>query len=99
MSAKYRVNAYSYEGFFGAYRAAGRFYQDKELKNGNEYIHELSFGSEYRGSSFMGQNILDAHFGLGVSSTVDSLTVSWPSGKVQLLSNLVADQRITVVEP
>jgi len=48
MSAKYRVNAYSHEGFFGAYRAAGRFYQDKELKNGNEYIHELSFGSEYR---------------------------------------------------
>ena len=48
MSAKYRVNAYSHEGFFGAYRLAGRYYQDTELKNGNEYIHELSFGSEYR---------------------------------------------------
>jgi hypothetical protein len=48
MSAKYRVNAYSHEGFFGAYRIAGRFYQDKELENGNEYVHELSFGSEYR---------------------------------------------------
>ena len=48
MSAKYRVRAYSHEGFFGAYRLAGRYYQDKELENGNEYVHELSFGSEYR---------------------------------------------------
>ncbi len=48
LSAKYRVNAYTHEGFFGAYRLAGRYYQDKELENANEYIHELSFGSEYR---------------------------------------------------
>jgi len=48
LSARYKVNAYSNEGFFGAYRLAGRYYQDKELANGNEYIHELSFGSEYR---------------------------------------------------
>jgi len=48
LSAKYFVNAYDHEGFFGAYRLAGRYYQDKELQNGNEYIHELSFGSEYR---------------------------------------------------
>jgi len=48
MSAKYRVRAYSHEGFFGAYRLAGRYYQDKELENANEYVHELSFGSEYR---------------------------------------------------
>jgi hypothetical protein len=47
LSAKYRVNAYTHEGFFGAYRLAGRYYQDKELENANEYIHELSFGSEY----------------------------------------------------
>jgi tetratricopeptide (TPR) repeat protein len=47
LSATYRVNAYTHEGFFGAYRLAGRYYQDKELENANEYIHELSFGSEY----------------------------------------------------
>jgi len=47
LSAKYRVNAYTHEGFFGAYRLAGRYYLDKELENANEYIHELSFGSEY----------------------------------------------------
>jgi len=48
LSAKYKVNAYSNEGFFGAYRLAGRYYQDKELDNGNEFLHELSFGNEYR---------------------------------------------------
>ena len=47
MSATYWVNAYNNEGFFGAYRVAGRYYQDKELENGNEYSHELSFGSQY----------------------------------------------------
>lgn len=46
--AKYQVNAYSNEGFFGAYRVAGRYYQDEELENANEFAHELSFGSAYR---------------------------------------------------
>lgn len=48
LSAKYTVNAFKYEGFFGAYRMSGRYYQDKELDNANEYSHELSFGNEYR---------------------------------------------------
>lgn len=47
LSAKYRVNAYEHEGFFGAYRLAGRYYPDTELENANEFVHELSFGSEY----------------------------------------------------
>ncbi|MEM8815513.1 MAG: hypothetical protein AAGE85_06780 [Pseudomonadota bacterium] len=48
LSAKYLVNALKDEGFFLAYRLAGRYYQDKNLENANEYIHEGSFGSEYR---------------------------------------------------
>lgn len=47
LKAKYKINAFNYEGFFGAYRLAGRYYQDQELENANEYIHEISFGSEY----------------------------------------------------
>lgn len=47
MSAKYSVNNFDHESFFGAYRMGGRFYQDKNLSNANEYVHELSFGSEY----------------------------------------------------
>jgi len=47
LKLKYKINAFDFEGFFGSYRLAGRYYQDKELENANEYIHEISFGSEY----------------------------------------------------
>jgi len=42
-----RINSLPFEGFYGAYRLAGSYYLDEELENGNEYIHELSFGSLY----------------------------------------------------
>ena len=47
LKVKYKINVFDFEGFFGSYRLAGRYYQDKELENGNEYIHEISFGNEY----------------------------------------------------
>ncbi len=48
LSAKYTINSLPFEGFYVAYRLGGRYYEDKELENGNEYQHEASFGSEYR---------------------------------------------------
>ena len=48
LSAKYLVNSLEYECFYGAYRLAGCYYQDKDLENGNEYLHEVSFGNEFR---------------------------------------------------
>ena len=45
--ARYTVNSLEDESFFGAYRLSGRYYQDELLSNGDEYRHELSFGSEY----------------------------------------------------
>jgi len=47
LAAKYSVNSFENESFFGAYRFGGRFYQDKNLTNGDEHIQELSFGTEY----------------------------------------------------
>ena len=47
LAAKYRINSLPYEGFFVDYRLAGRYYPDEELENGNEYLHEIGFGSEY----------------------------------------------------
>lgn len=44
---RYDVNAYPFESFFGEYRLAGRYYQDKELDAANEFSHELRFGSEF----------------------------------------------------
>ena len=48
LSAKYKINSLPFEGFYGAYRFAGRYYVDELLENGNEYLHEISFGSDYR---------------------------------------------------
>ena len=51
------------------------------------------------GGSQMGQNMLAAHFGLGTATLVDSMTIRWPSGKVQTLTDVPVNQRLTVTEP
>lgn len=51
MSARYSVNNFDNESFFGAYRFGGRFYQDKALSNADEHVHELSVGSTYHRKS------------------------------------------------
>ncbi|RAK02813.1 VCBS repeat protein [Larkinella arboricola] len=38
------------------------------------------------------------HFGLGKNTTIDSLRVVWPGGKQQLLTNVKANQRLTISE-
>jgi hypothetical protein len=38
------------------------------------------------------------HFGLGDATKVDKLTIRWPSGKVQVLTDVPADQHIVVDE-
>jgi hypothetical protein len=38
------------------------------------------------------------HFGLGHSSVIDKIELSWPTGVKQVLSNVKADQVLTVVE-
>lgn len=37
-----------------------------------------------------------AHFGLGKNKTIDSVIVKWPGGKMQVLSTVQADQKLTV---
>jgi hypothetical protein len=51
------------------------------------------------GTSFLSQHSLVAHFGLGQLERADWLTVRWPSGTVQTLRDLPANQVLTVVEP
>jgi len=45
---RYSVNSLKFESFYGAYRLSGRYYQDKEIENANEFSHEISFGNSYR---------------------------------------------------
>jgi hypothetical protein len=50
------------------------------------------------GTSYASQNDMRVHFGLGPVNQVDELEVRWPSGKVQRLHNLKADQTLTIDE-
>jgi hypothetical protein len=55
--------------------------------------------SEVRaGSSYLSQNDLRLHFGLGQKTTIDTVEISWPSGKKDVLKNLPANFIYTIVE-
>ena len=51
------------------------------------------------GSTFLGMNCLDLHFGLGESERVNEIEIRWPSGVIQMLTGLEANQRLEVTEP
>ncbi len=50
-------------------------------------------------SGYLSQNDPRPHFGLGQHAVVDSLTIHWPSGTVQTLHNIKADQVLKITEP
>jgi enediyne biosynthesis protein E4 len=50
------------------------------------------------GGSYLSQNDLRLHFGLGKSTKIDSVEIRWPSGKLETLENLPADSIYTIVE-
>jgi hypothetical protein len=50
-------------------------------------------------SGYLSQDDGRLHFGLGAATTVDKLTIHWPSGREQTLEKLSVDQVITVREP
>jgi hypothetical protein len=45
------------------------------------------------------QNAIEAHFGLGDATNVETLRIEWPSGTVQEFQNVAARQYLTVTEP
>lgn len=50
------------------------------------------------GGSYISQNDLRIHFGLGDHPAVDEITLRWPSGHVDRLRHVTADRTITVRE-
>ncbi len=50
------------------------------------------------GESYGLTNTGMCHFGLGANTTVETMTVKWPSGQVDTYQNITADQTLTVVE-
>jgi len=51
------------------------------------------------GATYQGNSTLVQHFGLGPATQIDSLTVYWPSGKMTVMNNVLANQKITITEP
>jgi hypothetical protein len=50
------------------------------------------------GSSYLGQNDLRLHFGLGEATAVDRIEVKWPSGHIEVLGSVAANQMVTIQE-
>jgi hypothetical protein len=50
-------------------------------------------------SGYLSQNDSRPHFGLGSRTEVDVLTIRWPSGTVQTLQHVKADQILHITEP
>jgi hypothetical protein len=50
------------------------------------------------GSSYLGQNDIRVHFGLGRAAAADRLEVRWPSGRVDVLKAVASQQDVTVAE-
>jgi hypothetical protein len=50
------------------------------------------------GSSYLSQNDMRLHFGLGKASKVDEVAIRWPSGKSESIKGLAADKFYAVLE-
>jgi enediyne biosynthesis protein E4 len=50
------------------------------------------------GGSFLSQNDLRIHFGLGQSTVVDRLEIRWPNGELEILRNIGVDQIVEIEE-
>jgi enediyne biosynthesis protein E4 len=55
-------------------------------------------GEVLSGGSYLSQNDLRIHFGLGSKDHVDRVEILWPNGKMQVRSNLAADRFYTIKE-
>ena len=50
------------------------------------------------GSSYLGQNDLRQHFGLGDVTRVDRLELRWPSGRTEVVQSVPANHIVTIRE-
>jgi len=50
------------------------------------------------GSSYLSQNDLRLHFGMGTAAAAERIEIAWPSGTVEVITDVWANQILTVVE-
>jgi hypothetical protein len=58
----------------------------------------MQFNEVRGGGSYLSQNDLRLHFGLGPSDKMDTVEVSWPSGQTELLRDVPSDFIYTITE-
>jgi hypothetical protein len=78
-------------------RSSNRYGLGTKLKafiNGRAQIREVGAGSSYYSQNAVGEEL----FGLSNNNRVDSLTITWPSGKMQLLTDVATNQTILIIE-
>jgi len=63
------------------------------LKNGADSQYQMLHSGGY-----LSQSELVLTFGLGATTKADSIQIDWPSGQVDRLSNINADETISVEE-
>jgi hypothetical protein len=61
-----------------------------------------SWGKQIRdirsGDGFRYMNTLNAHFGIGTATMIDSIMIKWPSGHIDQVNNPTINESLTVVE-
>jgi enediyne biosynthesis protein E4 len=60
---------------------------------GRTFLREVKAGSSY-----LGQNDLRQHIGLGSISRLDKVEIRWPNGTVEMITDVVPGQQVTVTE-
>jgi hypothetical protein len=75
--------------------AVGTKVRAKSVINGNPVWQMREISTQ---NSFNGLNSLRVHFGLGDASEIDSLVFEWPSGNIDVMTDVDVNQFITVTE-
>jgi hypothetical protein len=65
----------------------------RAVSGGRTQVREIKAGSSY-----LSQNDVRAHFGLGAAARVDRLEVRWPGGRIDAVDGVAAGQIVTITE-
>jgi hypothetical protein len=58
----------------------------------------VQFDEVRSGASYLSQNDMRLHFGLGPQTIMKTVEISWPSGKKEVYQDLSTDHVYTIVE-
>jgi hypothetical protein len=64
-----------------------------------EYCGKAQFDNVRNGGSYLSRTDPRLHFGLGACGKVDRITITWPSGQTQVVSDIAADRYTPIQEP